>query len=601
MTASRSGRSAAVTGAFATGVLLAAGDIARVAIRNRLDAASCLWLTLVALGIYAVLATGTALVLPYRDRAAGVAGTLLMFALMVSVVQIRRRWLRVTPPEVGSSLLDAALRLLASGGLWLLAYWVVARLGRPPRDRSAATVAILALVLGAAATIAVAVEASRNATLAATVLTTSPAPDGGMESPTAGLVLVVIDTLRADRLGAYGQLEPITPHLDRLARAGVTFAQSFSQASWTKPSTASILTSLYPTAHGAGPQGAVLADAITTLPEVLARHGYLNLGFSANGSVAPVFGLDQGFQEFHYLATMDRRLQAFYDLRPLKFAGNPLEMPIYLAAAYGCTADMVTDAVTTRARSLVSSRPPFLYVHYMDPHAPYFTPVTRRLSRRTSNYRGTTTRARAVYEQEIASTDHQVARLLRTLETLPPFRAATIAVTSDHGEEFYEHGHITHGHSLYEELLRVPLILDGPTIEPRLVTTPVSGIDVAPTLLAASSVPIPPEFQGHDARAAGGSEPILQEEAFGEHELRAIRIDGLKLIARTRPRPSTQLFDLAVDPRERHDLASADPAATARLTRALDDMERQIGRAEASPAAPTGAALDELRALGYVD
>ena len=416
------------------------------------------------------------------------------------------------------------------------------------------------------------------------------------------MLVLVCDTLRADAVGAYDPPSR-TPNLDAWAAAGVRFDAAYAHAPWTLPSFASLMTGRLPAAHGAlrAPDGELLAlgNTVETLPEHLAEAGYATAAVLTNPYLAPRFGLDRGFDDYAHLREPGKRA---------KVDGEKL-----VETALEVLADREDE-------------PLFLLLHLFDPHMPYDPPVAHApfwamdaearslLLRRLWEPNGAQRleeadrdRVRALYHAEVAYVDALVGRVIAALE---PDAADWLRVfTSDHGEEFWDHGGFEHGHSMHEELLRVPLLVAWPDAEaPRGTahTGLVRQIDVAPTVLAAAGVAPPENLPGRDLRdlVAGRLPDPLAHVAhnclYGSDQ-RALVLGDLKLIEE----PDTQsvkLFDLASDPAERDDLAEREPELAGKLQA---ELVRLLDLAERSAAAPRRVEVDadledELRALGYV-
>lgn len=409
------------------------------------------------------------------------------------------------------------------------------------------------------------------------------------------IVLVSVDTLRADRLGCYGNPRPVSPEIDRLRADGVLFETTLAHASSTLSSHASMLTSLPPTAHGASfALRRRLPDEAVTLAEVLRDAGYRTVAITASGQLAPAFGLGQGF-EIYRSRIEKHEAGAFWP-------------------RVGASLSQLADP---------DPRPVFLFLHTYETHHPY-TPERALLDELDPGYQGKLghkipvellqrvnageveldegdrRRVERAYEAEIRSVDRAFGRLIEGLEESGRLRDAVVVLTSDHGEEFGEHGRLGwHSHTLYEELLRVPLILRLPRAERAgaTVATPVRLIDLAPTLLELAGVPAPPQFAGRSLLPlARGGDPrelpavaSLDEEHGASH---AIRWQGWKLY-------DGRLFDLGRDPGETVDRGAGESTRRAELERLLAAV--LADRAAAGPSAELDAAAEqELRALGYL-
>ena len=389
-------------------------------------------------------------------------------------------------------------------------------------------------------------------------------------SPARHLVLVTIDTLRADHVGAYGYAAATTPALDAVAREGARFEQAFATAPITLTSHASLLTGLYPQKHGARHNGLRLAAGTPTLAGRLREQGFATGAFVAAFPLDRRFGLDAGFD-------------LYGDHLPRGPDGRPaVERPGH---------EVVDEAIAWWLRAGTGRRR-FLWVHLFEPHAPYGKPGDAALKPPIERYDG-----------EIAEADRQVGRLVAALagsqgETL-------LVVAGDHGEAFGEHGEVAHSHFVYDTTLRVPLLMRGPGVPAgAAVREPASLVDVAPTVTRLLGVPpldgdgtdLSPAFDGHPLPArdlyAESFAPLLD---FGWSPLRTLRSGRWKAIEAPRP----ELYDLSADPGEERDLAggagAGEPLAglLARIARLGPARLETPGAADAETRA-------RLAALGYV-
>jgi len=435
-------------------------------------------------------------------------------------------------------------------------------------------------------------------------------------SDAPNLIVLLVDTLRADRLGIYGHAPSPSPNLDALAAGGLVFEHSIAQAPWTMPSVASIFTGLHPRAHGVlggsvdwgRPPGtdeaadfAYLSDRVPTFAALALHGGVTTFAISTNPTIAPGTNLGRGFETFVLLEGRDRQRWA--------------------------RAAEVNDRFLAWTRTHRKHR--FLaYLHYMDVHEPY-EPLARGDSRpsppagaRRAVQRGRIHPLRAqrrgegsplapseiqylqsLYDGEIRGWDAALGDLLDGLERLGIRDDTNIIVTSDHGEEFQEHGRLGHGSQLFDETLRVPLVLAGPSIPVARRTELAQGIDLLPTILALLDLPAPPGLAGESLLSERLERPVVSETRYGigpggdSVELLSVRTPTAKLIHAPDLNTVT-LYDLANDPGETHPAHDA-----ARLALLLRTLERW--RADTSPAAPADrrdpALTDKLRALGYLD
>jgi arylsulfatase A-like enzyme len=413
-------------------------------------------------------------------------------------------------------------------------------------------------------------------------------------SDAANIVLIIADTLRADAFEDRTRADPARSGMARLAADGVRYSRAYAQSSWTRPSIATILTSLHPAEHTATHKMAPLPDEVTTLAEVLQGHGYWTAGIVTNINVAPIFGYDQGFGEYQYLepdfyfgATDSATRLAIY--KGLRLARERLfGSYVYYANYYQDAA--VVDRAVDEWLAQDPPQPFLLLVHYMDPHDPYFEiPYNGHGIARVSTPSPAPAEAeelRRLYDTGVNYFDDYLARLLSRLDQKGLYDNTAIAFVADHGEEFYEHGGWWHGTTLYEEQIRVPLVVKRPqdsaggTVESTRVRT----LDIAPTLLVAAGVPVPREFSGADlfspGRASQG-EPMFAEEDLEGNVLAALIQDDWKIITANSGNPRglapLELYDLARDPQERENLASERPEEVARLLQLMQRHRRRIG------------------------
>jgi arylsulfatase A-like enzyme len=421
------------------------------------------------------------------------------------------------------------------------------------------------------------------------------------ESGPPNLVLISLDTTRRDHGSVYGYGRETTPTLERLAEEGVLFALAYAPAPTTGPSHATLFTSLYPITHRVVKNGRVLQPAHTTLAEQLRARGYTTAGVVSSYVLDARFGWDQGFEVFD---------DDF--ARETATTMVPSEGGVEVF-------DRTADATTQRAVAWLEaerdrSRPFFLFVHYMDPHTPWVAPQEFVSRFRTPDLPADGVSGLiARYDAELAFTDHQLGELLAALERLGLGEDTLVAVTADHGEGLMQHGELHHGTQLYEEQMRVPLVLRFPRRLPAglVIDGPVSLIDLPPTLLELLGVPpsAGEVMQGRslvpriEAREPPDPErPVFlfrpsNSEIPGEQY--AVRVGDWKLI-RGPGEGRRELFDLARDPREREDRAAAEAERVEELERRIDDWLRQHERGDAAPDPVSPEDLERLRALGYV-
>lgn len=402
------------------------------------------------------------------------------------------------------------------------------------------------------------------------------------------VILVVVDTLRSDasRTAAEQPGGFATIHRD-----GVAFERAFAQASWTRPSIATILTAEYPSVHRTEHKMDILPDDATTIAELLKGQGYWTAAFTTNINVAPIFNFQQGFDEFHYLEP------SFY----FGASDSATKLAVYkgLRAAREKVSDKIwvenfyqdAHVVDQHVEAWLGSKPPepfFLFVHYMDPHDPYFEiPYNGRGIARVATPNPPAARREELhqlYMEGVRYHDRYLGELFDQLKAQGLYDRSVIAVTADHGEEFHEHGGWWHGTTLYEEALHVPLIIKrAHEPEPGHVRSDLArSLDIAPTLVAAAGLPPAPTFQGIDLFTGTVNEPLLAEEDLEGNKLTSLRTGDWKLITANPGNPRGlaphELYDLATDPTERSNVASDQSGRVADLLAQLDQMKARIAR-----------------------
>lgn len=310
------------------------------------------------------------------------------------------------------------------------------------------------------------------------------------------VLIYLVDTLRADRLGCYGYPRPVSPHLDRFAQGATLFETAIAQAPWTRPSVASVLTGLGPLAHGVRTLDDRLPSAVETLGERLRAAGYRTAAFSTNWHISADTGFDQGFDDFDFLpqepdsGPLNRRVLAWLDRQQ-------------------------------------GPEPLFLYVHALDPHAPYTPPpdLRRRFAPEARPQAGSLASLRRIYavrgprrleriaevsplyDAEIAANDRSFGALLAALRQRGLFDDTLIVFVSDHGEEFGEHGGFGHARNLFSEVLNVPLVVKLPfQTRGERASRLAQHVDLVPTVLAAAGLPPATGLPGADLFAPGGSD-----------------------------------------------------------------------------------------------
>ncbi len=447
------------------------------------------------------------------------------------------------------------------------------------------------------------------------------------------VVFILIDTLRADHLPLYGYSRQTAPNLADFAQRGVTLTNMYAAASHTRPSVATLFSSLYPAVHKANYSRDFLPGSIVTLAETLREAGYQTFGVSANANVSPTFGFSQGFDEFS-VSKVESPLR-------LTMLGAVAEDAIGSAAFRFLEADrdvipraeLITD-ITLKWTAQNCKKPCFLYVHYIDPHAPYSPPPP--FDRAFDLHRNPAIRAGGInplhlteerrqawvgktldqYDGEILYTDYHVNRLLGELKQLGVLDQALVIVTSDHGEEFYEHGQGDHGKTLYEEVLKVPFVMSWPDHIPSGSTyeNVVGLIDVMPTLLNFLGIDPPPGVQGVSFahQLTGNKDEKPSKKFFAQLindrlALEMVRHRHYKFIRHIHGarKGFEEVYDLKRDPLEQTNIARQPQTPVAVWRKDLDLFNKYGHQAASLVPKEQIEKLDKeteraLRALGYI-
>ncbi|MBI1854006.1 MAG: sulfatase [Planctomycetes bacterium] len=456
--------------------------------------------------------------------------------------------------------------------------------------------------------------------------------------PRQNVVVFLVDTLRADAVGclAPDKGKSATPTIDRLSADGALFTRCSSQAPWTKVSVPSILTSLYPTTNGVVSVLAKLPDSATTIAEAFRSAGYRTAAFFTNPFLGNATNLRQGFDTVYEAKDLlgDRK-------GPRSNSGtsalvNQKALPWIDVVAHG------TDR-----------RPFFLLLHSMDPHEEYCPappwdalfadparasawhgqwarlksldehPAINRRSRADFARLGIDADAfaatgRGLYQGCVAFDDHEIGRVMDRLKDSGLLDNTIVVVTSDHGEEFLEHGYTSHGHSLYDEMIHVPLVIRAPGAASRRIDLRVASLDIMPTLLDLTNVPYPTGLQGTSLAPlvlgtanSGFVERPVWSEMYTEDPVGGIafaRIDATwKAIFQVKPwrelpRPEFELFATATDPNDRDDVSTKNPDV---MKAAKKEILQRYAFLPRLPGVDTSLTLDadtldRLKALGYL-
>jgi choline-sulfatase len=406
-------------------------------------------------------------------------------------------------------------------------------------------------------------------------------------SPLSNIILVTLDTTRADRMGFLGSKAGLTPNLDRVALESDVFTHAYSQVPLTTPSHATMLTGTYPQFSGLRDLGDPLGKEIPFLPDILHHHGYATAAFVGSQVLDPksvaIPGFDRGFDtydaDFHSRRTGESRYES---------------------------EERRAEVVVARAENWLAQhkgRPFFIWIHFYDPHEPYDPPTPFK-----EKY------AAAPYDGEIAYVDSAFGKLLGFLHSQGLYTASLIAVAADHGEAFGEHGEEGHGFFLYDETIHVPLLIKLPG--QRMAGTRSSGsvglVDLAPTILSEAKIEAPPAMQGialtkqtssYRSRADSPwpahqqySETDYPLRAFGWSSLHALRVEKYLYV----DAPHRELYDRIEDPGSFENLATRSPAVVDTLSSLLGQFYQSTSGNTPAATPLTMDQAEQLRALGYI-
>jgi len=435
------------------------------------------------------------------------------------------------------------------------------------------------------------------------------------------VLFIVVDTLRADHLPACGYTAGKTPHLDAFAKDAVRFEQAYANASWTRPSFASLMTGRYASSHGVMSKAASLPDGVETIAESFSRAGYATAGIVTNYNVAPFFNFQQGFDEYAYL-TPNFLFGASDTAAKLSLLQIVKRVDEKARAALNRTepgsAYQDAQVVNEHVSSFLDRAPKgpwFLFAAFMDPHDPYFVhPYNGQGYSRAAHVKPDPSEAdalRKLYDGEITFWDEHFGKLVADLKRRGLYDDLTIVITADHGEEFMDHGGFWHGTTLYDEQLHVPLFIKLAKGERAGTTVPhwVESVDVMPSLLSMQGVAVPEGVQGVDLFR--GKAQTFAEESHDGNVLRSSRIQheghSLKLIVANPNNPrglkERELYRVDTDPKELKDVAADDTNALSASQQELDEATKQARtgalKAREVDLSMDKAAQDRLKALGY--
>jgi arylsulfatase A-like enzyme len=424
-----------------------------------------------------------------------------------------------------------------------------------------------------------------------------PAPaEGERVLARPSVVLIVVDSLRKDHLGVYGYERPTSPNIDAFAAKATRYTRAYAAAPWTTPSMGALLTSRHPSTLGIGSAEAALPAESVLLSELLSREGYQTAGIVSHSFCSERWGFAQGFDHFDDSNALGQL-------------------------------STTSPGVTNRALEALErfgNRPFFLLVHYFDPHYSYVRHVEFPFPAPAPGYTGPiksgllyralvrlkprltgadVDELRRLYDSEIAYADREIGRLLDKLRGRGLLERGVVVLTSDHGEEFLDHGDLGHGKTLYEELIAVPLIVKVPGAPASVVDRPVGLVDVYPTISRMIGAKLPGKVAGRSLLAAPDAEerPVFSETERGARAKAVVR-GRYKLIEKDGA-AGHELYDVVSDPRETRNLAETESATRTALAGLLDGWKAKL--AEEKPARAAVQLSEQERArlekLGYLD
>lgn len=445
----------------------------------------------------------------------------------------------------------------------------------------------------------------------------------GKDHKVKHVIVIIVDTLRVDVVSCYGSQSPATPQMDQLARDGIIFTKAISAAPWTLASVSSIMTGLSPSVHMATKARSRLPDAVTTLAEHLRDVGYFTGAIGYNPFLLPEFNTSQGFLDYHMFGASRVGCFTAELLRP------------FIPRQFGSevtTSDLTEMAIHWLESNLENDF--FLWIHYFDPHLPFAPPVQYLPNVEPPSRIGTEFNGRrairagflvpsleekawikTLYDSEVQYVDDNIGRLVASLKRLDLYDDALIVLTSDHGEEFWEHRGFEHGHTLYDELLRVPLIIKLPSAASKgRVDKFVTTASITPTILDLCAI----RYEDNDF-SVGSLQPlwapnpeVMEEEPVFSTGLvyyedrQSVVLDGFKYI-RFLDGSHEELYDLVHDPEEQMSIASLSPDVVERARNTLAEHSEMdvrlrerydlIAREKATPHQGT---IRVLKSLGYI-
>ncbi len=454
---------------------------------------------------------------------------------------------------------------------------------------------------------------------ALTALTLALPALAGKKPARANILFITIETLRADHVGCYGYRRNTTPAIDQLAREGARFTQAIAASPWTMPSQMTMFTSVHPSEHQAIDYHHKLLAGLTTLAAELKKADYQTAGITSNPSCYGKFGFSRGFDHYD-----DFTVFLVTDLNVFEEHEKPL--PFHQTITNKTVSRM---ALQWLKKKRDKTRPFFLHLFYFDPHYDYTPPQKYARLFTDPKYngkqdgtgilelRGTTINKAEkqhiinLYDAEVRYTDDHIAKIIGELKKLRLYDDTIILVVADHGEEFWDHNSLAHDHTLYDELVQVPLVIRWPAKikAGTVITEQVSHLDVMPTLLAMAGVPVPQQCRGQSLLPllTGNKKGFVQGPAFLETEveekLRGIRTSTRKIV-RDLETGALAFYYLRKDPKEQRNLAGTRKERSfQQLRKQFEAWEKAMQKAREKKTAKGKVdpkILKKLKALGYM-
>lgn len=456
-----------------------------------------------------------------------------------------------------------------------------------------------------------------------------------MSTRLPNILLLTIDCWRADYLGAQNGRPSLTPNIDRLVDSSYVFTQAITCGGWTRPSITALLSSTFASMYG-GTTGRLAAER-PSLSEALQSYGYTTAGFTTNPQIGRTFGFERGFDTF-VESEPDGSLSG-PGWAKMRGAKRLLCQPVTHRLLKPFQTNTLPPEITTPAEQLCDQigdwleqprqQPAFVWAHFMDVHWPYHNlrkpqPALEKaktwrdlqIAYQISENGGYThpgdeqvERFRELYRQAIVYVDEQIGRLVERLKAAGLWEDTVLILTADHGEEFYEHGRWSH-YQLYDESLRVPLVVRIPGIKPRSIDWQVSLLDVAPTVLELAGVSKPEAMLGisllQQARESqvDRSREVYAEAIWPDNLRLAIRTEEFKFLYESKLPDRSMLIDLKADPGERENIYAVETAVVRRFEELRKNHEARAYATASEPAEVMeldALMSDRLRALGYIE